>query len=184
MKSLMICAALARRFCRRRADAVTFKRPDCSAYSASLKPGRLCVLETRRIWKEANFAALQKTGLTFVYMARPDPKAASPEAQKAIEKRVEGSFVLRFSVKADGTVYDVQTVEVTEGIQPLAKLWANTIAQWTFSKTSQAGHGRRVSTHIYVFNRRRRTCTRLAGQTLSAHDPEQQRNADRESRER
>lgn len=137
MKSLMFCAALALASVASAQTAVTFKRPDCSAYSASLKPGRLCVLETRRIWKEANFAALQKTGLTFVYMARPDPKAASPEAQKAMEKKVEGSFVLRFSVKTDGTVYDVQTVEVTEGIQPVAKLWANTIGQWTFSKTSQ-----------------------------------------------
>jgi hypothetical protein len=32
-------------------------------------------------------------------------------------------------------------VEVTEGIQPLAKLWADTIAQWTFVKTSQAVTG-------------------------------------------
>jgi hypothetical protein len=31
----------------------------------------------------------------------------------------------------------VQTVEVTEGIQPLAKLWAETIGQWTFAKTRQ-----------------------------------------------
>ncbi len=36
--------------------------------------------------------------------------------------------MIRFSVKTDGTVYDVQTVEVTEGIQPLAKVWADTIA--------------------------------------------------------
>ncbi len=49
--------------------------------------------------------------------------------------------MIRFSVKTDGTVYDVQTVEVTEGIQPLAKLWADTIRQWTFAKTSQAVTG-------------------------------------------
>jgi hypothetical protein len=119
---------------------VTFKRPDCSAYSAAQKPERKCVRETRRSWQEANFAALQKTGLMFVYMARPDPKA-SPDAVKAVQNRIEGSFVIRFSVKTDGTVYDVQTVEVTEGIQPLAKLWAQTIGQWTFAKTSQAVTG-------------------------------------------
>jgi hypothetical protein len=72
----------------------------------------------------------------FVYMARPDPKT-NPDALKAVENKVEGSFVIRFSVRTDGTVYDVQTVEVTEGIQPLAKLWAETIGQWTFAKTTQ-----------------------------------------------
>ena len=72
----------------------------------------------------------------FVYMARPDAKA-NPDALKVVENKVEGSFVIRFSVKTDGTVYDVQTVEVTEGIQPLAKLWADTIGQWTFAKTAR-----------------------------------------------
>ena len=120
--------------------AVTFKRPDCSAYSAAQKPERKCVREVRRSWQEANFAALQKTGLMFVYMARPDPKS-SPDAVKAVQNRIEGSFVLRFSVKADGTVSDVQTVEVTEGIQPLAKLWAETIGQWTFARPGQAVAG-------------------------------------------
>jgi hypothetical protein len=120
--------------------AVSFKRPDCSAYSAAQKPERKCVREIRRSWQEANFAALQKTGLMFVYMARPDIKA-NADAMKVIENKIEGSFVIRFSVKTDGTVHDVQPVEVTEGIQPLAKLWADTIAQWTFVKTSQAVTG-------------------------------------------
>jgi hypothetical protein len=120
--------------------AVSFKRPDCSAYKDSLKPARKCVREVRRIWQEANFAALQKTGLMFVYMARPDPRA-HPEARKVVENKIEGSFVLRFSVRPDGTVYDVTTVEVTEGIQPLAKLWSETIAQWTFAKTDKAVTG-------------------------------------------
>jgi hypothetical protein len=115
---------------------VPFKRPDCSAYSSSLKPGRKCVIEVKQSWQNANFAALQKTGLMFAYMARPDTKA-NPEALKVVEKKVEGSFVLRFSVNTEGTVYDVQTVEVTEGIQPLANVWADTIRQWTFAKTSQ-----------------------------------------------
>jgi hypothetical protein len=118
----------------------SFKRPDCSAYSSSQKPERTCVREVKERWKEANFAALQKTGLRFVYMARPEPKA-SREAQKAIENKIEGSFAIRFSVRADGTVYDVQTVEVTEGIQPLAKLWADTVGQWTFAKTREAVTG-------------------------------------------
>src|SRR5919109_1384431 len=108
---------------------VTFRRPDCSPYKDSLNPQRKCVHEIRRAWQEANFAALQKTGLMFNYMARPDAKG-SPEARKVVENKVEGSFVLRFSVKTDGTVYDVQTVEVTEGIAPLAKLWSETISQW------------------------------------------------------
>jgi hypothetical protein len=117
--------------------AATFKRPDCSVYSAAQKPERKCIREVRRSWQEANFAALQKTGLMFVYLARPDAKA-SPDALKALQSRIEGSFVIRFSVKPDGTVYGVHTVEVTEGIQPLAKLWAETIGQWTFAKTGQA----------------------------------------------
>jgi hypothetical protein len=120
--------------------AASFKRPDCSAYSAAQRPERKCVREVRRSWQEANFAALQKTGLMFVYMARPDPRA-NPDALKVVESKVEGSFVIRFSVKTDGTVHDVQTVEVTEGIQPLAKLWAETIGQWTFAKSSQAVTG-------------------------------------------
>jgi hypothetical protein len=117
-----------------------FKRPDCSAYSTAAKPERKCVREIRRAWQEANFAALQKTGLMFVYMARPDVKA-SPEALKVVENKVEGSFAIRFSVRTDGTVHDVQTVEVTEGIMPLAKLWAETVSQWTFAKISQPVNG-------------------------------------------
>jgi len=136
MKALMICAALALATVVSAQTAVPFKRPDCSAFKDSLKPGRMCVRETRRIWQEANFAALQKTGLMFNYMARPDPKA-STDALKVVEKKIEGSFRIRFSVKTDGTVHDVQILEVTEGIAPLAKLWADTIGQWTFAKTAQ-----------------------------------------------
>ncbi len=51
-------------------SAVSFKRPDCSAYSAAQKPERKCVREIRRTWQEANFDELQKTGLMFNYMAR------------------------------------------------------------------------------------------------------------------
>src|SRR5688572_14576800 len=100
MKPLTICAALALASVATAQTAVPFKRPDCSAYSASQKPGRMCVRETLRLWKEANFAALQKSKLMFVYMARPDPKA-HPDALKVVQNRIEGSFVIRFSVKTD-----------------------------------------------------------------------------------
>jgi hypothetical protein len=109
------------------------------------------VRETLRLWKEANFAALQKTKLMFVYMARPDPKV-HPDALKVVQNRIEGSFVIRFSVKTDGTVYDVQTVEVTEGIQPLAKLWTETIRQWTFVKVSQPVTGVEYR-RIYLYSK-------------------------------
>jgi hypothetical protein len=119
---------------------VSFKRPDCSAYSDSPKPERKCVREVKDSWQRANAARLQKTGLMFVYLERPDAKD-NLEIQKAVKNKVEGSFAIRFSVKTDGTVYDVQTVEVTEGIQPFAKAWAEAIGQWTFAKTSQAVTG-------------------------------------------
>ena len=135
MKVSMAIAALALASSAHAQSVASFKRPDCSAYKASAKPERKCVRETKRLWQEANFAALQKTGLMFVYMARPDTRNA-PDAVKAVENEIEGSFVLRFSVKPDGTVYDVQTVEVSEGIQPLARLWSDTIRLWTFAKTS------------------------------------------------
>jgi len=151
LKPLTLCAALACASAATAQTPVPFKRPDCSAYSASQKPGRMCVRETQRLWKEANFAALQKAKLMFVYMARPDPKAF-PEALKVVENKVEGSFVIKFSVKTDGTVYDVQTVEVTEGVQPLAKLWTDTIRQWTFVKTSQPVTGVEYR-RIYLYSK-------------------------------
>jgi len=115
---------------------VRFERPDCSAYKDAFKPESKCIRETRRRWQEANFAALQKTGLMFVHMARPDIET-SPAAKEAIANKVEGSFTLRFSVATDGTVYNVRQEEVTDGIAPLAALWADTIAQWTFTKIDQ-----------------------------------------------
>lgn len=111
----------------------SFVRPDCSPYQAAIKPESKCIREVRKIWQEANFAALQKTGLMFAYMARPDIKS-SPAARKAIEDKVEGSFTVRFSVAPDGTVYNVKTADVTGGVAPLASLWADTIGQWTFAK--------------------------------------------------
>src|SRR5262245_62956985 len=115
MKALMISAALAMAAVAQAQTATTFKRPDCSVYKDSAKPERKCVRETKRLWQEANFAALQKTGLMFNYMARPDTQGAT-DALKVVQNKTEGSFVIRFSVKPDGTVYDVQTAEVTDGI--------------------------------------------------------------------
>lgn len=151
MKLLMSIAALTLTLVASAQTHTAFKRPDCSAYSAAQKPERKCVREIRRSWQEANFAALQKTGLMFVYMARPDVKAY-PDAVKVVENKIEGSFVIRFSVKADGSVYDVQAVEVTEGIQPLAKLWTETIRQWTFAKTSQPVTGIEYR-RIYMYSK-------------------------------
>jgi hypothetical protein len=50
---------------------------------------------------------------------------------------VEGSFTIRFSVATDGTVYNVRQEQVTDGIAPLARLWADTIAQWTFTRIDE-----------------------------------------------
>jgi len=112
---------------------VRFERPDCAAFKDAFKPESKCIRETRKRWQEANFAALQKTGLMFVHMARPDIDT-SPAARAAIENKVEGSFTIRFSVATDGTVYNVRQEDVTDGITPLAALWADTIAQWTFTR--------------------------------------------------
>lgn len=112
---------------------VRFERPDCSAYKDAFKPESKCIRETRKRWQDANFAALQKTGLMFIHMARPDVDA-NPAARETFENKVEGSFTVRFSVATDGTVYNVRQEEVTDGIAPLAGLWADTIAQWTFTR--------------------------------------------------
>lgn len=118
-----------------RAEAA-FVRPDCPPADAPMKAEARCIRDVRKRWQEANFAALQETGLMFVYMARPDPDT-SPAAREAIEKKTEGSFTVKFDVAKDGTVYNVRTLDVTDGIEPLARLWADTIAQWTFTKTDQ-----------------------------------------------
>lgn len=114
-------------------EATSFVRPDCSAYRDSAKPEETCIRKERRKWQDANFAALQSTGLTFNQMGRPDPDE-NPEAKKLLDDKVEGSFVIRYSVSADGKVSDVKIVEVAGGVMPLARLWADTIARWTFLK--------------------------------------------------
>jgi hypothetical protein len=114
----------------------TFERPACPAADAPMKAEARCLRDVRKRWQDRNFASLQQTGLMFVYMARPDPEA-SPAARAAIEDKIEGSFTVKFDVALDGTVYNVRTLDVTDGIEPLARLWADTIAQWTFMKIEQ-----------------------------------------------
>lgn len=114
-----------------------FKRPDCSAYNGQLKAESRCFRDTELSWKRANYAALQKTGLEFVYMARPDLDS-SPAAKKARTQGIEGSFAIKFSVGTDGKVSDAKLTYVTSGgIEPVAKLWVDTIRQWTFTKTDK-----------------------------------------------
>jgi len=114
-----------------------FVRPDCPGADAPHSAEERCIRDVRKQLQQSNFDALQKTGLMFRYMARPELDQ-HPEAKAAIEKRTEGSFTVRFDVAPDGTVYNVREVDVTAGIEPLAKMWADTIRQWTFVKTGQA----------------------------------------------
>jgi hypothetical protein len=114
-----------------------FERPKCPAADTAPGAESRCIRDVRKQWQEANFAALQKTGLVFKYMARPDVDA-SPAAKAVLEQKTEGSFTVRFSVAPDGTVYNAAAVDVTDGMAPLAKLWADTIGQWTFMKTAAA----------------------------------------------
>lgn len=114
-----------------------FQRPDCPAADAAHSAEARCIRDVRKRWQQANFDALQKTGLMFVQMGRPEIDR-HPAAKAAIEQKIEGSFAVRFSVAPDGTVYNVRTVDVTGGIEPLARMWAETIGQWTFVKPEQA----------------------------------------------
>lgn len=116
----------------------SFTRPECPT-GAAVTPQAAearCIREARQRVQDANFAALQDTGLMFKYMARPDLERF-PDARAAIENEVEGSFVVVFSVAADGTVYDVATKDVTAGVEPLARMWAETIGLWTFAKVEK-----------------------------------------------
>lgn len=120
------------------ASAADFARPDCSAFNDAPEPEAKCFREAKIAVREANYAALQKTGLEFAYLARPpagDELKSYPEARRAVESRAEGQFLISFSVNADGNVHDVRIVEASsKPIGALAKLWADTIAQWKFVK--------------------------------------------------
>lgn len=117
----------------------SFTRPECATGDAVTPQAAeaRCIRAARKQVQDANFAALQKTGLMFKYMARPDLERF-PEARSVLEKKVEGSFGVVFSVAPDGTVYNVRTTDVTHGIEPLARMWADTIGQWTFVKADKA----------------------------------------------
>ena len=110
-----------------------FVRPACPVQDRQYSAEERCIADLRRQVQQSNFEALQKTGLMFRYMARPDLDQ-HPEAEAAIEKKIEGSFVVIFDVAEDGSVYNVREIDVTPGIEPLAKMWADTIRQWTFVK--------------------------------------------------
>jgi hypothetical protein len=117
--------------------ADSFKRPDCSAFKDAPKPESKCFGRIRNAWKYANYDAVQKAGLEFIYMARPDVNS-SPAAKKALEDKAEGSYTIKFSVNQAGTVYDVKVEDVTsQAIAPIASLWADTIKQWTFAKIAK-----------------------------------------------
>lgn len=108
-----------------------FSRPECAPSESDPGAETRCIRNARNAVRDANFAALQKTGLMFRSMARPDLKQ-HPEAKSVLEKKVEGAFTVRFSVAPDGSVYNVAAIDVTDGVAPLAKMWAETIAQWKF----------------------------------------------------
>lgn len=115
-----------------------FQRPDCSSYKELPLPEATCFRKAKLAVRDANYAALQKTGLEFAYLARPPVGKELdhyPEAKKAAEDKAEGEFVIGFSVNTDGNVYDIKVVSASSApIGALARLWADTIAQWKFAK--------------------------------------------------
>jgi len=119
----------------------SFQRPDCSAFKDRALPEATCFRKKKFDLRYENYEALQKTGLEFVYLARPPAGKemdAYPEAKKAAEDKVEGEFLINFSVNTDGSVYDVKVVESSSApIGHLAKVWADTIAQWKFVKVAK-----------------------------------------------
>lgn len=120
----------------------TFKRPDCSVFKDSPLPESRCFRKNKLAVKYENYEALQKTGLEFVYLARPvsgkELEKGYPEAMKAAKDKVEGEFLINFSVNSDGSVYDVKVLNASSApIGHLAKLWADTIAQWKFTKIAK-----------------------------------------------
>jgi hypothetical protein len=72
----------------------------------------------------------------FNYMARPDLERF-PEAKAVLEEKTEGAFSIVFSVAADGTVSTAAASNVTDGMQPIASMWVDTIRQWTFAKVDK-----------------------------------------------
>jgi hypothetical protein len=124
-----------------RAEAADFARPNCAAFKDAPLPESKCFRKNKIAVRHENYEALQKTGLEFVYLARPPAGKeldAYPEAKKAAEDKVEGEFLITFSVNTEGNVYDVKVVRSSSvPIGYLAKLWADTIGQWKFTKIAK-----------------------------------------------
>lgn len=117
---------------------LAFERPDCPCAGRRLfRRGPLYSGHPQELAAGRFPTALQKTGLIFKYMARPEVDKY-PAAKAALEQKVEGSFTVRFSVAPDGAVYNVATTDVTGGIEPLAKMWADTIGEWTVASRRSA----------------------------------------------
>jgi outer membrane biosynthesis protein TonB len=120
----------------------SFQRPDCSAFKDRPLPEASCYRKNKLAVRYANYEALQKAGLEFAYLARPvsgkELEKGYPEAMKAAVDKVEGEFLITFSVNTEGNVYDVRVVESSSApIGHLAKLWADTIGQWKFTKIAK-----------------------------------------------
>lgn len=119
------------------AENVAYPRPDCSAYEGLLNPEATCISVARRdVNLDANAAAIRETGLEFRYMARPpsgDALDAYPDAKKALEDKINGDFLITFSVSRQGNVEDVKVKESSSApITALAMVWAETISKWKF----------------------------------------------------
>jgi TonB family protein len=122
--------------------AGSFQRPDCSAFKDRPEPEATCFRKNKLAVRYANYEALQKTGLEFVYLARPvdgkELEDSYPEVIKAGKDKVEGEFLINFSVNTNGDVYDVKIVEASsEPNRARAKVWADAIAQWKFVKIAR-----------------------------------------------
>jgi outer membrane biosynthesis protein TonB len=120
----------------------SFQHPDCSAYKDAPLPEAKCFRKAKLAVRDANYESLQKTGLEYVYLARPvdgmELQKNYPEVIKAGMEKVEGEFLINFSVNTNGDVYDVKVIEASsEPNRARAKLWADTIAQWKFVKIAK-----------------------------------------------
>lgn len=124
------------------ADGEEFPRPDCSAYQDLIKPEATCISVARReVNLDANAAAIRNSGLEFRYMARPpsgDALDTYPDAKKALEDKVDGDFLITFSVNRQGNVENVEVQETSSApIGALAQIWAETISKWKFVKPDE-----------------------------------------------
>ena len=136
---LLVVAALAPSA---QAEDTSYPRPDCSAYQGLMKPEATCISVARRgVNLDANAAAIRASGLEFRYMARPpsgDALDAYPGAKKTLEDKVNGDFLITFSVNRQGNVEDVKVKEFSSApINALAIVWADTISKWKFVKPDE-----------------------------------------------